>query len=230
MTEMRSASASASSRYCVVSSSGRAVGDELADDVPHAQPAGRVEAGGRLVEEQHRRARHQAGGEVEAAAHAARVGLDHAVGGVGELEPLEQLGGPAPWRPAGTGSAERADQHEVLRAGEQLVEGGVLPGDADDAAHGRGVGDDVEAGDPGRAARRAGQRGEHADGGRLAGAVGAEHAEDAARPATARSTSAHGDLVAVALAEALGLDHRGRHGHRSCVLRRRSRSDLPYGK
>ena len=60
---------------------GGAVGDERADDVPHAQPAGGVEPGGRLVEEQHRRARHQAGGEVEAAAHAAGVGLHHAVGG-----------------------------------------------------------------------------------------------------------------------------------------------------
>ena len=35
---------------------GRAVVDELADDVPHVLALGRVEAGGRLVEEDHRRA------------------------------------------------------------------------------------------------------------------------------------------------------------------------------
>ena len=53
----------------------------------------RVEAGGRLVEEQHRRAVDERGGEVEPPAHAARVGADGPVGGVGELEALEQLVG-----------------------------------------------------------------------------------------------------------------------------------------
>ena len=43
------------------------------------EPAARVEAGGRLVEEQHRRLGDERGGEVEPAAHAARVGLDRAV-------------------------------------------------------------------------------------------------------------------------------------------------------
>ena len=100
MTEIVSASASASSRYCVVSSRVVPSADQRADDVPHAQPARRVEAGGRLVEEEHRRAGHEAGGEVEAAAHAAGVRLHHAVGGVGELELLEQLRGPGRWRPA----------------------------------------------------------------------------------------------------------------------------------
>ena len=52
----------------------RAAGDELLDDRPQLGAAARVEAGGRLVEEQHRRAVHERGGEVEAAAHAARVG------------------------------------------------------------------------------------------------------------------------------------------------------------
>ncbi len=55
----------------------------------------RVETGGGLVEEQHRRPVHQRGGEVEAAAHAAGVRAGDAVGGVREREPLEQLVGPA---------------------------------------------------------------------------------------------------------------------------------------
>ena len=92
---------------------GDAVGDEPADHAPHALPAGGVEPGGRLVEKQHRRAHHQAGGQVEAPAHAARVALDHAVGGVGELEQLEQLGRPAP-RLGAPQPAELADHHQVL--------------------------------------------------------------------------------------------------------------------
>ncbi len=56
-----------------------------------AEPAARVEPGGGLVEEEHRRAHHQRGGEVEAAAHAARVGLGQTIRRVGELEALEQL-------------------------------------------------------------------------------------------------------------------------------------------
>ena len=48
--------------------------NELLDHAPEVAPALRVEAGRRLVEEQHRRAVHERGGEVEPAAHAAGVG------------------------------------------------------------------------------------------------------------------------------------------------------------
>ena len=53
---------------------------------------------------------------------------------------------------------------------------------------------------PAGAAVGAGHGREHADGGRLAGAVGAEHAEDAGRRATSRSTPSTASVVAVALA------------------------------
>jgi hypothetical protein len=43
--------------------------DELADDVPHGEAAPGIEAGGRLIQEEHRRAVDEARGEVEAAAH-----------------------------------------------------------------------------------------------------------------------------------------------------------------
>ncbi len=58
-----------------------------------ADAAARVEAGGRLVEEQHRRAGDERGGEVEPAAHAARVGPHEPAGGVGQVEALQQLVG-----------------------------------------------------------------------------------------------------------------------------------------
>ena len=74
--------------------------DQRAHDVPHLVAAARVEAGGRLVEEQQVGRDDDAGGDVEPAAHAARVRLHLAVGRLGEVERLEQLVGarlaPAP--------------------------------------------------------------------------------------------------------------------------------------
>jgi hypothetical protein len=58
------------------------------------EPAGGIEAGGRLVEEEDLRLVHECRREVEPAVHAARVALDHAVGGVLELDQLQQLLGP----------------------------------------------------------------------------------------------------------------------------------------
>ena len=82
ITTIRSASRSASSRYCVVSSTVVPWRHAALDRLPQREPAARVEARGRLVEEQHRRAVHERGGEVEPAAHAAGVGLDGPLGGL----------------------------------------------------------------------------------------------------------------------------------------------------
>src|SRR5690606_41919075 len=73
---------------------GDAVVGQAAHDVPQAVAAARVEAGGRLVQEEDLRTPDQARREVETAAHPARVGLGGAFGGGGELEPVEQLGRP----------------------------------------------------------------------------------------------------------------------------------------
>jgi hypothetical protein len=156
---------------------GGAVADQLADDVPEREAAARVQPGGRLVQEQHLGAADQAGAQVEAAAHPARVGLDRAVGGVGELEALQHLVGPppglGPWQ-----VVEAADQVEVLPPGEVLVDGRVLAGQPDDRAQRLGVADDVEAGHPGRARVRVEQGGQDPDDGGLAGPVGPEQAQD----------------------------------------------------
>ena len=71
---MRSASCSASSRYCVVSSTVVPLLGELLHGLPHLDARLRVEAGRRLVEEDDRRVADQAHRDVEPAAHAARVG------------------------------------------------------------------------------------------------------------------------------------------------------------
>ncbi len=112
--------------------------------VPQAQAAARVEPGRRLVEEQHRRARDERRGEVEAAAHAAGVGLRRPVGGVEQLEALEQLA-PARLRGGARGAVQAPDHRQVLEPGEVLVDRRVLAGEPDPLAQRGGVADDVEA-------------------------------------------------------------------------------------
>ncbi|HEX8006215.1 MAG TPA: hypothetical protein VF482_07290 [Trebonia sp.] len=77
----------------------RAGVDQFPDESPHLVTGSRVQAGGRLVEEQDRGVRDQAGPDVEAPPHPARVGLDQVVGRVREREPLERLLRAAPVLP-----------------------------------------------------------------------------------------------------------------------------------
>ncbi len=49
-----------------------------------------------LAEEEHRRPGHQAGGKVEAPTHPARILPEHPVGGIGEIELVEEVGRPRP--------------------------------------------------------------------------------------------------------------------------------------
>src|SRR5215207_3892048 len=125
---------------------GRAVGCERADDAPELLATARVEAGRRLVEEEHRNRDDEAEREVEATAHAARVGADPSGRGIRELEALEELGHP-PARFAAAEPREAAEHHEVLGAREHLVDGGGLPGERDAALHLLGLCCDVEVGD-----------------------------------------------------------------------------------
>ncbi len=111
----------------------------------------------------------EAGGEVEAAPHPARVGAHDPVGGVDQVEALEQLVG-AGVRAAAQ-AVQRAEQPQVLAAGEVLVDGGVLPGEPDAPAHRRRVAQHVDAGHLRVTGVGAQQGGQHADGGGLARAV-----------------------------------------------------------
>src|SRR6185437_12696180 len=98
---------------------------------------------------------------------------------VGEVEPLQQLGRTRRGF-LGAEVVEPADHVEVLAAGEVLVDRGVLAGKPDDLAYGAGLADDVVPGDQGTARVGSQKRGEDADGGGLAGAVGPQQAEDGA--------------------------------------------------
>ena len=66
----------------------RPVPDETADDLPHPEPAARIEAGRRLIEEEQPRPADEGAAEVQPSPHAARIGLDHPVGGIVEVELL----------------------------------------------------------------------------------------------------------------------------------------------
>ena len=132
---MSRASWSASSRYWVVSSTSVPSATRSRMRVPQLDAAAGVEAGGGLVEQQQPRAADEAGAEVEPPAHAARVGADQPVAGVGRGRAAR-----APRRlrrrRVGLVEAEQAGDHlEVLAAGHGRLDRGVLAGEADDLAH-----------------------------------------------------------------------------------------------
>ena len=137
-----------------------------------------------------------------------------------EVEPLEQLVGPAAGRRAFDRWCRRPTITRFARAAHQPVDGGLLRGHADAPAHRGRIGHDVDAGDRGRALGGRRERGEDADGGGLAGAVVAEQAEDGAGRDVEVEVAQRPE-VAVALAEAAGDDAAaalgGRAGGRSSV-------------
>ena len=155
-------------------------GREPLDLIPKRGAALHVEAGGGLVQEQDRGLVHQREREVQAPAHAARVAADLAVRRIGQPDARDQLVAAAGCVRLGEAVHPGLQAH-VLAGGQELVERGLLQGDADRVADLGALLDDVVAGDPGRAGGRRQQRRQHVNGGRLAGSVGAEKAVDLAR-------------------------------------------------
>ena len=206
-TTMSSARRSASSRYCVVS---RIVVPPSTRSSSTSQSSLRAR-GSRPVVGSSRNSTSRLGDQrrrqVEPAAHAAGVRLAPAG------RPASASANCSSSSPARARAARRAevvqlaDHHEVLAAGEQLVDRRVLRGQADAAAHL----DRRRAATSSPATRRRarvglGQRGEDAHGGGLAGAVRARAARRRCRAGTSRSTPARARLRAVALDEAHGFD------------------------
>ena len=179
MMPTRSASRSASSRYWVVRKT--VVPSALSRRTSsHSVAArGRVEAGGRLVEEEDLRVVDQGHREVEATAHAARVRADPALLGVGQADALDQLEAAGAHRPRGD-AVERGLELDQLASGHQRIEGRILERHADAAPDQGGLAGDVVTGDPGVAAGRAQERDEHPHRRRLAGPVRPEEPVDLA--------------------------------------------------
>ena len=64
---------------------------EVGNQVPHGEASARVEAGGRLVEEEDRRLRDQGSGEIKPSAHAPGIVLGDPIRGLDQVEALQQL-------------------------------------------------------------------------------------------------------------------------------------------
>ena len=176
--------------------------------VPELAPRLRIDAGGRLVEEQQLRLVEQTRGEREPLLPAARQRTGELSRARGEAEPLEPFADP---RLAVAHRVDPGDELEVLGDREVLVQAELLRHVPDAPLDlGRG-GADVEA------ERRAGalvgcqQPAQHPDRGRLAAAVRAEKAHDPA-PGHREIDVVHDCTPAIALGKAAHLD-RGRSGH-----------------
>jgi hypothetical protein len=179
--------------------------DQVADQPPEVAAAGRVQAGGRLVQQQHPGTAGQGGGQIQPPAHPARVGPDLPVGRLRQADAGQHLAGPLVRLAAGQ-AIEAADHLDVLPAAEDLIDGGGLAGQPDPGAHPGRVGADVDAGDAGAAPVGGEQGGEHADEGGLAGAVGPQQAVDAAGRHGERQAIQRPDLPLEHLHQALDLD------------------------
>ena len=150
MIPMRSASTSASSRYCVVRKTVTPLSE--ASRWTSSQSALRLwgsRPGRRLVEEQDARLVHERQRQVEPPLHPARVAADLAVGRLGEPDAGEQLAGPA-LALLRAHAVQRGLEPHVLGAGEERVERGLLERGADRGAHLVALGDDVVARRPAR--------------------------------------------------------------------------------
>ena len=155
---------------------GRPLAHEVPDDLPHPEPAARIEARRRLVEDQQPRSPDERAAEVEPPPHAAGVRLHDPIRGIDEVELLEQLVGAPPCLRRGQ-LVEPAEQPQVLAAGQVLVHRGVLAGQADDAPDLIVLAKDVVACDPRTPGVGAEQRREDPHGRCLAGPVGPQQAE-----------------------------------------------------
>ena len=176
---MSSARASASSRYCVVSSTVVPVGDELADDAPELRRAAgsspvvgssRKITGGSAITLAARSSRRRMPPEYPLTSRSAASAMPK--------RSRSACGSPPGDRPRQP--VETADHLEVRAAGEQTVDGRRLGGDADPRPHLRRRGDDVVSGDGRRALAGLGERRQEPHRRRLTGAVVPEQPEHGA--------------------------------------------------
>ena len=176
MIPMRSASTSASSRYCVVRKTVTPL--SVASRWTSSHSALRLCTSRPVVGSSRNRMRgpvDERERQVEPALHAARVAAHLAVGGLREPDALSS---------SSERRAPRAPRHavqgglepHVLGAGQERVERGLLERGADRGAHLGALLDDVVPATRARARGGREQRGEHVDGRGLARAVRAEEA------------------------------------------------------
>ena len=106
---------------------------EVTNYRPHFVAASRVQAGGGFVEKDDVRFRDEAHRDVESSDHAARIVARSLVAEVRQAELVEKVVGTSS-RPPPAQVIQLAQESQVLGAGQQCVDGRVLPGDADASA------------------------------------------------------------------------------------------------
>ncbi len=179
-----------------------ALGGELVDLAPELAPRLGVDAGGRLVEQQQLGLGQDAGAERQALLPAARQLAGQLALAALQAQPLD--GGAR--LPGGVGEAvDAGDELQVLQDRQVLVEREALRHVADVVLDLLALGADVVAERRAAAAVGRQQPAQHAQGGGLAGAVGAEEAVDLAA-AHAHRQVAHDHLAAEGLGQPLDLD------------------------
>ena len=179
---------------------------ELGEQVADLVDALRVQAVGRLVQDEQPGGAQQRGGQPEPLAHAQRVPLDGAIVDTGQPGPLQSGGDPAAAGAAAAGLPGRVDEGEVGAPGQVAIRGRAFHQRADGGQH---LGHPLRhrlAQDGDLAARRVDQPEQHPDDGRLAGAVRPQEAVPVAFPHV-QIEPVHDEQVAVALGECPRDDH-----------------------
>src|SRR6185437_13357023 len=158
---------------------GDTLGLETADHIQKLIGRLRIEPRGRLVEDRDIGALHHHLGKAQPLPHAAREGRDLAVGDrielhalQGRIDALARRVAIEPRQLGGIG--------QVLPRSEIVIKADRVRQIADAALHLQGLAHRVEAADIDGALIRLGEAQQHEDGGRLAGAVGAQQAENLA--------------------------------------------------
>src|ERR671935_790555 len=165
----------------------------------------RVESHRRLVEEQHTRVGDESARDLESAPLAAAERGDGTFDEIGQAEDRDEFVDVCAFVDAPQAGVEL----EVAATRQRAVDDRVLEDDAADGAGLPRLRGDVETGQLRRAAGRCDRRGEHPDGGRLAGAVRAEQPEDLAGRDVEIDALHGGDSAWIDLSELPYFDHFG---------------------
>ena len=188
---------------------GHAVVGEPPDQDAHVAHARRVEAGGRLVEQQQPRRAQQRPGDAEALAHAVRVAADAVAGAVGQVDRVERA---VDARRRRRRRRSAATSSRFLRPRQVRVEPRCLDEAGDAVERGGTELQRVPSEQPGAARGRADQPEQHPQRRRLAGAVRPEEPVDVAGRDHQVDVVDRAQL-AVDLREAARLDRQGVRHH-----------------
>ena len=176
--------------------------------LPQIAARARIESGGGLVEQQHRRMMQQSLGQFEPPLHASGKRLRFFLGAVGETDAAQHFADALLERGAAQ-AVKMADMRQVLFGRQLDVDALLLEDNADAAAHHGRLARHIVVHDQGASARGHHQGRENAEGRSLAAAVRAEQPEDLGRSHLERNPSQR-DAVSVLVAELLELDDRCR--------------------